>query len=401
MSEYNSLLTHLDRILEGKEQYIPNPHDRIRETFNLHKGRYILVGSNSGVGKTSVVDDTLILKPYEWVSKQSFDFHYEVLYYSMERATRDKLAKWLSWKIYQDKGLKIPSNVFSVGSQGDIKLDANHTKLAKEYEPWMKDLLSHITIHQGPQYPSKIREDIEKAARRLLYTITSDNTNIYINGVEKAKFEPSIVKQTISGMLPYRILNIADEKIEIFPNQVKYVLRKSNTFFYILLDHIGKLRGDSKKNSIDEVDEILSTARDNYQMSPIAISQFNRAIGDITRIKFANGSLEPTLDDFKDSGNPTESADLILSIFDPYRYHSFSKEGLYHGYNIADSMNPSTLSPSGNQRFRSLHVLKNSYGPSQITYGMRFTGEVMDFKLLPLPNDPALIKVYEEIALNK
>jgi hypothetical protein len=29
---------------------------------------------------------------------------------------------------------------------------------------------------------------------------------------------------------------------------------------------------------------------------------------------------------------------------------------------------------------------------------MRFTGEVMDYKLLPLPDSPDLVKIYEEIA---
>jgi hypothetical protein len=401
MSEYNSLLTHLDRILEGKEQYIPNKHVRMRETFNLHKGRYILVGSDTNVGKTSLVDDSIVLYSFEWLMQQSFDYYFKIPYYSMERATRDKLAKWLSWKIYQDKGLKIPSNVFSVGSQGDIKLNDSHTKLAKEYEPWMTKVLDHIIIKQGPQWPKDISNDIEQIAKETLYKITTDAKNIFVDSIKQGEFNPEVTKLRNKKNVMYRTLNIAKEKVDVYPNETIYVLKTPNTYVFIILDHLGKLRGDSKKSAIDEMDLILSMARDNYYMSPIAVSQFNRSVGDITRIKFSSGSLEPQLSDYKDSSNPAESADLVIAPFDAYRYNSYSKEGLYHGYNVANSMNPSTLSPSGNQRFRSLHVLKNSYGPSQITYGMRFTGEVMDFKLLPLPNDPELIKVYEEIALNK
>ena len=399
MSEYTSFLAHLDRIQSGKEKFIPNPHTRIGEIFNLHKGRYILVGSNSGVGKTSMVDDSLILKPYEWVRKEEFPINFGGLYYSMERATRDKLAKWLSWKIFQDKGVKIPSNIFSVGSQGDIKLEDKHTLLAKEYEPWMQGVLDRITIYQGPQSPDKIRKDVDKAARRLLYHIVSDDVNIFLDGVKQGEFNLNVTKETQEGKLPFRRLTIKEETFDLFPNQSKWILKDPNTFFFILLDHLGKLKGTNKKASIDEIDEVLSVARDDYQFSPIAISQFNRAIGEFGRIKFANGDLSPTLDDFKDSGNPSESADLILSIFDPYRYKSYDNQGVYKGYSIASG--PCTLTPSGIQRFRSFHVLKNSYGPSQITYGMRFTGEVMDFKLLPLPNSPDMNRIYAEIAQGK
>jgi hypothetical protein len=393
MGIYNTLLTHLDRIKEGKEMYIPNPHVRMRDVFNLYKGRFILVGSDSGVGKTAFTDDSLILKPYSWIEQQAFSYHYEVLYYSMERATRTKLAKWLSWKIYQDKGLKISSEIFSVGCQGDIKLDNRHTALAKEYEPWMNTLLSHITIHQGPQYPNKIRDDIEKAASRLLYKVTSDNVNIFLDGKKQGEFDPKLVKETAEGILPYRVVKLAGERVEIYPNSKTYVLKNSNTFFFIVVDHLSKLKGTSKKAAIDEVVEILSIARDDYQMCPIAVSQFNRDI-DTSRLKFSGGNLEPATRDFKDSNEPVEAADLIIAPFDPYKYGSFNKEGNYRGYNLTSGL----LSPEGKQRFRSTHIIKNSYGTSNLAFGMRFTGEVMDYKLLPLPDSPDLVKIYEEIA---
>jgi hypothetical protein len=404
MSQYKKLLNHLDRIQNGKEIFIPNPHLRMREIFNIHKGRYILVGSNSGTGKTSYVDDTLILKPYEWLKQQSFDYHYEVPYFSMERSTQDKLCKWLSWKIYQDKGIKIPSNVFSVGSQGDIKLEDKHTLLAREYEPWMEDILSHVTIYQGPQYPSTIAERIQEIVKRVISILRSDDRNIFWNGEKIGEFSPEITKEENGGLVMYRnVTNRHDksETITITPKKTVYIPKKHNTFVKIVLDHLGKLKGSTKKSAIDEVDEILSIARDEYQFMPIAVSQFNRAIGDITRIKFTNGNLEPILEDFKDSGNTQESADLIIGPFDPYRYKSFDKDGLYKGYNIADMNSPGTLDLDGRQRFRSIHILKNSYGDAQITFGMRFTGEVMDFKLLPLPGTKELQQVYNEIMLNK
>jgi hypothetical protein len=405
MSLYgDTFLSHLSRILEGKEQYIPNPHVRMQEVFNLYKGRYILIGSNSNTGKTSFIDD-LLLKSYEWLRKQEFSHHFEVPYYSMERATRDKIAKWTSWKIFQDKGFRIPSNVFATGSHGNIKLTEEIKKLAESYGLWFEELLPKITIKQGPRTVDEINSDIERIALVTCDKITTTLTDIFINnkclgtfGIDKTKL--------INGIrVPYRDVTINKESIEVFPNSERYVLKNPNTFVFPLIDHLGKtklsFRHKSKKEAIDDLDERLSLARDNYYMSPIAVSQFNRAIGDITRIKFAAGDLEPIDSDFKDTSNSQESADLILGLFDPYTYKSFDKDGNYKGYNIADGSRPGTLNPSGEQMFRSVKIIKNSYGPKNITYAMKFTGEVMTFDLLPLPGTRELEKVYQEIAQGK
>lgn len=405
MSSYGDIfLNHLDRILDGKEQYIPNPHARMQEVFNLYKGRYILVGSNSNTGKTSFVDD-LLLKSYEWLEKQDFSYHFEVPYYSMERATRDKIAKWTSWKIFQDKGIRIPSNVFATGSHGNMKLTPEIKALASSYGNWFEKLLSKITIKQGPRTVDDINADIERIALVICDKVASDATSIYINGIKKGEFNLDKSKVINSIKVPYREVTINKECIEIIPNSERYVLKNPNTFVFPLIDHLGKtklsFRHKSKKEAIDDLDEKLSLARDNYYMSPIAISQFNRAIGDITRIKFAAGDLEPIDSDFKDTSNSQESADLILGLFDPYTYKSFDKDGMYKGYNIADGSRPGTLSPSGEQKFRSVKIIKNSYGPKNLTYAMKFTGEVMTFDLLPLPGTRDLEKVYQEIAQGK
>jgi hypothetical protein len=211
-----------------------------------------------------------------------------------------------------------------------------------------------------------------------------------------------LTKPTVQGNLPYIKLKVGYMQLEITPDSKYYILKNPNTFIPIVIDHVGKTKtenGITKKSAIDELDNILSDARDTYGFMPIVISQFNRDVGDVNRLKLTGGNLEPILEDFKDSGNPGESADLVISPFDPYRYKSYNNDGLYKGYNITSSIRPGTLTPEGIQRFRSLHILKNSYGPSQLTYGMKFMGEVMHYSLLPLPESKEMEKVYEEIAL--
>lgn len=413
MSTYDEILIdHIQNILDGKEVYIPNPHDRIGEVFHIHKSRYIVIGSNTGLGKTSYVDDTQILKPYLWLQQQTFDYHHEVLYYSMERGKRDKYAKWLSWMLFQQGIGTYPSNLFSIGISGKTKVSQHHLDLAKQLKPVMDRLFEHIDIKQGPQEVTTIEEDILTIAKRVGVFITSDREDIFIDGKVlrddknvPIKFNSTNVKETIRGKLPFIRLKYKGRYLEITPNSSVYILKKPNTFVQIVIDHIGKTKLGKfmiKKQAVDELDEVLCNARDLYGFMPIVISQFNRGVGNIQRLKHSEGDLSPILEDFKESGCPTESADLVLSVFDPYRYKSYDNDGLYKGYNIASESKPCTLTPDGlNQRFRSLHILKNSYGPSQITFGLRFTGEVMDFKLLPLPGTKELDKIYAEIATGK
>lgn len=391
------VINHLNRIEQGKEMYIPNPHGKMGDIFNIYKGRYILIGSNTGIGKSSFIDDTFLLRPYEWLSKQSFKHHYEVLYYSMERGERDKYVKWLAWKVYSETGVIHSSNKFQNCKQEEA---AKYRAISEKYEPWADSLLDKVKLKQGPREVYEIAADIEEAAKRLCYHVKTNDKEIYVDNRKVGEFTNQM--KDINGIqTPYRTLNLADETRELIPNMEFWLLKNPNTFLFIVVDHLGKTKKGTEmiqKGAIDRLDEVLANARDKYQFIPIAISQFNRAIGDFGRIKMSKGDLSPIIEDFKDTSNTQESADLILAPFDPYRYDSYDKDGNYKGYNLT----PGMLNPSGSCRFRSIHILKNSYGPSDIVYGMKFLGEVSHFSLLPSYDDPdALLKIYQDVMQNK
>lgn len=92
-------------------------------------------------------------------------------------------------------------------------------------------------------------------------------------------------------------------------------------------------------------------------------------------------------------------ADLVLSLFNPFRYKSYDDNGMYKGYNIRDNM----VSPLGYNRYRLLSILKNSYGVDDVDFGLRFWGEVNAFATLPKSDSDLheLQKVYNEIQQGK
>ncbi len=67
-------------------------------------------------------------------------------------------------------------------------------------------------------------------------------------------------------------------------------------------------------------------------------------------------------------------ADIIMTLFDPSRY-KVGDPSKYDLSKLTDS--------EGNNYFRSLRVIKNTYGADDLRIGMGFLGELGIFKELP------------------
>ena len=59
------------------------------------------------------------------------------------------------------------------------------------------------------------------------------------------------------------------------------------------------------------------------------------------------------------------------------------------------------MSPQGFSRFRSLHILKNSFGIDGKKFGMLFVGESNHFQVLPNLGTKELSDIYSKIASNE
>lgn len=71
-------------------------------------------------------------------------------------------------------------------------------------------------------------------------------------------------------------------------------------------------------------------------------------------------------------------ADNVISIWDPRRYNT--SDSNYDIDNFVDQI-------SGANYFRSLKILKNTYGEDSIKCGMGFHGATGTFKELPRPSE--------------
>jgi hypothetical protein len=322
---------------EGRNGGIPMGFNRLNYFIGIRRSMYYLIGGLTGSGKTSFVDDAFVLNPVDWyiAQKGKSNIKLKIIYRSMERSRTYKIAKWVSRKIFLDHGISIP--VAKLLGWND-KMNDEEFALFDSYEGYIKQIEEIVTIIDGPENPVGIAKDIKEHA--------------LANG----------------------------EIIQIDKYNKKYIPHDENTITLIVIDHIGLLKTikdyPTKKALIDKMSDELRYARDFYGYSPVVVSQFNRDISNPIRIK--NGDVEPQLEDFKDSACTQEDADVVMALFDPLRYKVPDPSG-YDTAKLVDS--------TGAKFFRSLRIIKNSYGSDDIRIGLAFHGEIGMFKELPRKKD--------------
>ena len=318
--------------LSGRNNGVPMGFDRLNRYIGIRKSMYFLVGGLTGSGKTSFIDDAFVLNPFDWyISQKDPKIKLRIIYRSMERSKTYKFAKWVSRKIFIDQGIIIPVPKLLGWTE---KMTKDEHDLFLMYEDYMNQMDDVITIIGGPENPVGIAKELKDHALE--------------NG---------------------RIEKIDDYNRCYFPNNEHEVT-------IVVIDHIGllKLTKDqpTKKQAIDKMSDELRYARDFYGYTPVVVSQFNRDISNPMRIK--NGDVEPQLEDFADSSSTQNDADVVLALFDPMRYKVADPSG-YDLMKLKDEY--------GAKYFRSLRLIKNSYGEDDVRIGLGFLGQIGMFKELP------------------
>ncbi len=333
---FELLKSEVQKGIDGRNDGIPMGFDRLNRYIGIRKSMYFLVGGLTGSGKTSFIDDAFVLNPFDWyISQKDPKIKLRIIYRSMERSRTYKMAKWVSRKIFIDHGLIIPVAKLLGWTE---KMDHDEHDLFLMYEDYINEMSDVITIIDGPE-----------------------------NAVGVAK-----------ELRAHALKNGRIEQLDEFNK--RYVPNDENTVTIVVIDHIGLLKTTkdqtTKKEAIDKMSDELRYARDFFGYTPVAVSQFNRSISNIQRIK--NGDVEPQLEDFAESSSTQNDADVVLTLFDPMRYKVNDPSG-YELNKLIDGY--------GAKYFRSLRLIKNSYGEDDVRIGLGFMGRIGMFKELPKKKD--------------
>jgi hypothetical protein len=349
---FDKLSAEVSKGLNGNNDGIPMGFDRLNKYIGIRKSLFFLIGGNTGSGKTSFIDDCFVLNPLDWYisDKNQSDIKLQIWYRSMERSSTYKYAKWVCRKIFLDHGITLSVNKLLGWTE---KMNEEEHKIFLSYKPYMDKMKEVVTLFEGPENSVGIAKDLRKYALQHGKIIQKDPDDEY-------------------------------SKV--------YVPNDPNTVTIVIIDHIGLLKTTkdqpTKKEAIDKMSSELQYARDFFGFTPVVVSQFNRSISNPMRLKA--GDVEPQLEDFSDSSSTQNDADVVLALFDPVRYKVEDTSG-YDLNKLKDEY--------GGKYFRSLRLLKNSYGADDIRIGLAFLGSLGIFKELPRKKD-IMDSDYEEI-INK
>jgi len=395
MSDFDDLIRKIDDGREGKAIWIPIGFPKMGKFVGITPNTYSLFAGDPGSGKTSFVDQGFILNPYEWVRQngERTDIRLEIVYRSMERSKIMKLGKWVCLKLYEENDVLVDvPTVFGWGEHRKRLPDAVYDwiKAAREY---YERMLEHVDLIDGAENPTGIyRHAVNKALEHGTFidaAAKEGQIHIYKKGARlygDFKTKPEILKFGKEKLVE---ITVFGKKYQIKPHRRYYIQEDPRLVLLLVKDHIGRCKreqGLDDKGIIDKSSEYDVILRDVFGYSIVNIQQFNRGMADTNRM--TKGVKRPMKSDFKGSGNTFEDADNVMCLFNPWSYEILTELG----YKI-----PEFVNKGGYNRYRSVHVLKNSYGIDNVAYGMNFVGEVGHFTELPIADSISDYKKYANL----
>lgn len=348
MRNSDILKVAIDEGLEGKNLGVSMGSTKLNTLVGgLQYGRYDLVGGTTGSSKTAFVDNFYVLKPWMMLrearklglTKRTL----KVFYWSLEIRKTHKLAKWLAWIIFQKHKILLDSKLILTMLADDEQIQKNRMS-TEVYTLLMKEL----------DVLDEMEDDIFIIDDKITPKGVYSQMKQYANNNGNTTSTP-----------------VVDRKGNFIHNKNTYVPNNPEELVLGIADHIGLVSPDKdaggKKSTIDTLSSFFVSLRNQHNYSFCAVSQFNRELADVNRQRFKE--LTPQMEDFKDTGGPSEDAETVIALFNPIVYNMAT----YSNYSISRL----------GERFRGVSILKNRNGSAPARIGYTFLGECGVYAQLP------------------
>lgn len=313
------------------QEYIPG----------MQPGNLYTIGGETGSGKSILAVNNFIYNPFEdYLKHYKESMNLKIFIVSCEMSKSALGIRAISRALFKQFGIVADTNY--ILSRGKNRISTEIRQRTVELTEYFETMGEYVEI-----LPS--------------LNPTGINHLVY-NHMDK------------SGTIKTKTVDTPKGKIDVFE---KYTPHKKQLVL-VLVDHVSIIKSEnglSKKGKIDKLYEYEIDLRDKFGVSFVNVQQLNRSISNTERFKL--GSVEPQLNDFKDSGDSVDSSNYVLAIFSPQRYEISP----YRNYII--NRNDGGFG----DRFRSIKLLKNREGAADKILGTSFIGESGIIQELPKADD--------------
>jgi replicative DNA helicase len=284
----------------------------------IQRSTYSVLAGGTGSGKTTFALYAYVYRPLvDNMAKGEGRKRVKIIYYSLEMSAEIILAKLLSLHIFETYGVELSFK--QIISKQDV-LSKEHYDLIIASEWWLEEISKDLFIWDKPISSDGLYASLMRYSENHGTWTHTDNTETYT-------------------------ANDPEEIIEI------------------IIDHMGllrKVKGRTKKEEIDTASQYLVWFRNKCGYSPLALLQLNRTSSSMDRRN--GGFQEIQLDDIKDTGGPSEDAELVIAIFNPWR----EKVRTHNEYPIHQLKD----------KYRAIQVLKNRLGEADKSVSVNFHGSI-------------------------
>lgn len=339
--------------LDGKHKGLPtglNVLDRAIDRVQK-KAIYGVAGSPK-TGKSTFTDFCFVINPYMYVQENNLDVDW--IYYSLEMSRTVLEFKAAAFFFFKDYG--ISDFEYKAGKVRGLnrvpispryllhRLRDDNNKIipvSQEHISILKDIYVKRIVPMFGKYDSYGKR-LQKGKIEVIEDRNDSNpTGIRNYILNYVKNNGEFIKEPYTTVIE----GISQKRERI----IGYEPKNPEKMTIVVLDHIRKMkleRGFTLKQNIDKMLEYQVFLRNICGITFVDIIHLNRNISDINRIKFNNEFLYPNDSDLKDSGNLSEDADYLITMFNPHdERYNITK---HFGINIDDYPN-----------YRSIHLVQS------------------------------------------
>lgn len=321
------------------EEYLPG----------IEQKMYYIMTANSGVGKSQITDNMFLYAPYNFYLKSFREkkIDLKIFYFSLEMDAESKVIQGMSKHLYSRYGIK--TDVKQILSKTKNSLPEETYQALYKTKQYFDHLESVVTIIDDQLSPIEINRIV---------------TNYALKNGKEVTYKAKDGKEYFSHYEP----------------------NNPNKYTIFITDHLAELSLSRDpvtgktldiKATIEQHSDFNRINRNKYGFTFVDVQQQTASKEDQ---EFYQGlsittKLEPSLAGLGESKLTQRKANVVLGLFAPNRFELPS----YRGYNIKLL----------NDNFRSLSVLKNRNGMSNVHVGLYFDGAVNYFQELPRANEMA------------
>lgn len=322
-------------------------------THGTHRGRYILIGADSGVGKTTLADFMYLYALWKDCRQKGIKLY--IKYFSFELSRTEKIARWVCQWIYHISKKSFSSDYIAGRIPGNLLTEEDKKLVLRGYAV-VRDMLEDIQIYDHLLHPTGMLNKLIEDHYEQIGTVVRDAPK---EGKKKGSIR-------------------------------KYIPNDSEAFTLCVVDHLALINIESgcasPKQCMDRWSMYCVQLRNLFKCTIVNIQQFSTGMISAYRDRAkAAGIISPQRLDFGDSTYTYRDADLVMGLIKPVEFDLKT----YDGYSMEQI----------GQYFLALFIMKHRYGAANHMIPLFINPVAGMFWDLPLdPLDSAMAFYAQESA---